>query len=252
MTWGYVELKNATKGGTASSPPPNICLNSTGCVSHTPIRTTKLKGLGRRIRLTRAGTFRTCHAAGRDMPDLAGPGKEESMSLGARDYCAVLSRFATVISLAASACLAATDATAQWYVGVDIGGNASRDIVVKSRSNDRPSICKEYINPRALSVADCTTPGRGAGDGWLAPFDPDAGFFGEAELGCHLSPRWRLAAVYARSPADFNQTVSSTDATGADFDKIRSSLSGSARARARSGRGTLRPPWPATRTWTRS
>ena len=174
------------------------------------------------------------------------------MSLGARDYCAVLSRFATVISLAASACLAATDATAQWYVGVDIGGNASRDIVVKSRSNDRPSICKEYINPRALSVADCTTPGRGAGDGWLAPFDPDAGFFGEAELGCHLSPRWRLAAVYARSPADFNQTVSSTDATGADFDKIRSSLSGSARARARSGRGTLRPPWPATRTWTRS
>ena len=94
----------------------------------------------------------------------------------------------------------------------------------KSRSKARPSICDEYINPRALSVAGCATPDRGEGDGWLAPFDPGTGFSGAAELGFRLSPQWRLAARYARTATDFNQTVSSTDATGADFDKISNEL----------------------------
>lgn len=127
-------------------------------------------------------------------------------------------------AVAVSACLAAGHATAEWYVGVGIGGNASRDVVVESRSNDRPSLCDEYINPRALAVASCSSPDRGAGDGWLAPFDPGAGFSGEAEFGFRLSPRWRLAAVHARSATDFDQTMSSTDATGADFDKISNEL----------------------------
>ena len=132
--------------------------------------------------------------------------------------------YGLIPAVAVSACLAAGHATAEWYVGVGLGGNVSRDVVVESRSNDRPSICDEYINSRALSVAGCTTPDRGAGDGWLAPFDPGAGFSGEAEFGFRLSPRWRLAAVYARGATDFDQTVSSTDATGADFDKISNEL----------------------------
>ena len=147
------------------------------------------------------------------------------MSPGARQYRAVLSRFAAVVSMGVAAGLPAAGATAQWYVGIGIGGNASRDVVMESRSNDRASICDEYINPRALSVAGCTTADRGAGDGWLARFDPGGGFSGEAELGVRLSPRWRLAAVYTRSGTDFDQTVSSTDATGADFDKIGNELS---------------------------
>ena len=132
---------------------------------------------------------------------------------------------AAMVLMAVAACLTAADAAAQWYVGVGIGGNASRDVIVESSSNDRASICDEYINPRALSVAGCTVPDRGAGDGWLAALDPGAGFSGEAELGLRLSPRWRLAAVYGRSGTDFDQTVSSTDATGADFDKISNELS---------------------------
>ncbi|MDE0190573.1 MAG: hypothetical protein OXQ90_04390 [Gammaproteobacteria bacterium] len=134
-------------------------------------------------------------------------------------------RFAVVASLAVSALLPAADADGRWYVGVGIGGNTSRDVVVESRSNDRASICDEYINPRALSLPGCTAADRGAGDGWLARFDPGAGFSGEAELGLRLSPRWRLATVYVRGATDFDQTVSSTDATGADFDKIGNELS---------------------------
>lgn len=123
------------------------------------------------------------------------------------------------------ACFAAGDAHAQWYAGAALGGNASRDVVVESRSNDRASTCDEYINPRALAVPGCTTRDRGAGDGWLAPFDPGTGFSAEAELGFAMSPRFRVAAVYARDATSFDQTVSSTDAAGADFDKISNELS---------------------------
>ena len=144
---------------------------------------------------------------------------------GYRDHRRGFSRLTRVASAAGLACLAATEATAQWYVEVGIGGNASGDVVVESRSNDRASICDEYINPRALAVPGCTAPDRGAGDGWRAPFDPGKGFSAQAELGFRLSPRWRLAAVYARDATDFDQTVSSTDASGADFDKIGNELS---------------------------
>ena len=168
-------------------------------MNRTPIRTTNLKVSAHRNRLTPDATF--------------------------RERRSVRWHFAAIVSIAVPACLPAADAAAQWYVGVGVGGNASRDVIVESRSNDRASVCDEYINPRALSVTGCTTPDRGAGDGWLAPFDPGAGFSGEAELGFRLSPRWRLAAAYARSATDFDQNVSSTDATGADFDKISNELS---------------------------
>lgn len=127
--------------------------------------------------------------------------------------------------LLSAACLATVEAAARWYVGVAVGGNASRDVVLESRSNDRASICDEYINPRALAVPGCTTPDRGAGDGWLAPFDPGTGFSTETEIGFRMSPRYRIAAVYAHNATDFDQTVSSTDAKGADFDKLGNELS---------------------------
>ena len=163
--------------------------------SNTSIRTTNFEGFERRNRLIPAETPR---AAPR--------------------------RLAAVISIV-TACFAAGDVYAEWYAEVALGGNASRDVIVESSSNDRASICDEYINPRALAVPGCTARNRGAGDGWLAPFDPGAGFSVEAELGFRMSPRFRLAAAYARDATNFDQTVSSTDATGADFDKISNELS---------------------------
>ncbi len=111
------------------------------------------------------------------------------------------------------------------YASVSLGGNGSGDVTMRSRSNDRASICDEYINPRALSVLGCTTPDRGAGDGWAAPFDGGRGFSAEAEIGYRFSPRFRVAAIYGYNTTDFHQTVSSTDASGVDFDKIGNELS---------------------------
>ena len=114
---------------------------------------------------------------------------------------------------------------AELYAGMAVGGNASPNVTVVSRGNDRASICDEYINPRALAIPSCTAPNRGAGDGWLAPFSGGNGFSAEAELGYRFSPRFRAAVVYAYNATRFDQTVSSTDASGADFDKINNELS---------------------------
>lgn len=141
-----------------------------------------------------------------------------------RDFTAVRRSLGAMVTVA-TACLPAVDVYAQWYAGVALGGNASRDVVMESRSNDRASVCDEYINPQALGVPGCTAPDRGTGDGWRAPFDRGAGFSAEAELGFRLSPRFRVAAVYGHHATEFDQTVSSTDAAGADFDKISNELS---------------------------
>ena len=110
------------------------------------------------------------------------------------------------------------------YVGLGLGGNGSQAVTFATRGDDRPSVCDEYINPRALAVPGCNAPDRGAGDGWRAPFDAGAGFSAEAELGVRWSRRFRAAVVYAYRSTAFDQTVSSTDATGADFDKISNEL----------------------------
>lgn len=110
------------------------------------------------------------------------------------------------------------------YMGLGLGGNGSPAVTVASRSDDRASVCDEYINPRALAVPGCTAPDRGAGDGWRAPFDAGRGFSAEAELGAQWSARFRAAVIYAYRSTAFDQTVSSTDATGADFDKISDEL----------------------------
>lgn len=93
-----------------------------------------------------------------------------------------------------------------------------------SRSDDRSSVCDEFINPRAPGVAGCADPGRGAGDGWRAPFDGASGFSGGIEIGYRLSDRFRVALAYAERSVAFDQTVASTDASGVDFEKLSNEL----------------------------
>ena len=110
------------------------------------------------------------------------------------------------------------------YVRVSLGGNASESVTIESRSDDRASICDEYINPMSVAIPECTTPDRGVGDGWLAPFSSGHGFSGEVEIGHEFARNFSLAVAYSNNATRFNQTVSSTDATGVDFDKISNEL----------------------------
>ena len=109
-------------------------------------------------------------------------------------------------------------------VVVDVGRGSVGDYVVASRSNDRSSICDEYINPNALRVPGCTTPDRGAGDGWSAPFSDGRGLLAGVGVEVDIGGPWRLAVDYSRAQAVFDQTVASTDAQGVDFEKLSNEL----------------------------
>lgn len=133
-------------------------------------------------------------------------------------------RIALLTGLLVTLSTCAIQANAQFYYGVSLGLNQSADVTVKSRSNDRSSVCDEYINPRALDVPGCTSSGRGSGDGWQANFDSARGLSGELELGYRLLEKTRISGVYSYEITDFDQTVSSSDASGVDFDKISNEL----------------------------
>lgn len=131
-----------------------------------------------------------------------------------------------LFSFAAAASLAvAGSAQAQVYLGLSLGSDSSPGVTLSSRSDDRSSVCDEFINPRALAVPGCTSPNRGAGDGWKAPFDGGRGFVGQVELGYRAGNRFRVALSYAQRSIGFDQTVASTDAAGADFEKLSNELS---------------------------
>ena len=125
--------------------------------------------------------------------------------------------------LAAVAAAHALPAAAQSIV-VDVGRAGVGDYVVTSRSNDRSSVCDEYINPNALHVPGCTTPDRGVGDGWSAPFSDGSGLLAGVGVEFDVGGPWRLAFDYSRVEAVFDQTVASTNAQGVDFEKLSNEL----------------------------
>ena len=125
--------------------------------------------------------------------------------------------------LAATATASAVPLGAQSIV-VNAGQGGIGDYVVVSRSNDRSSVCDEYINPSALGVPGCATLDRGAGDGWSAPFSGGRGLLAGAGVEFGIGGPLSLAIDYSRVEAAFDQTVASTNAQGVDFEKLSSEL----------------------------
>ena len=127
------------------------------------------------------------------------------------------------VLLAAAATAGAVPAGAQSII-VNAGQGGIGDYVVVSRSNDRSSVCDEYINPGALGVPACTTLDRGVGDGWSAPFSGARGLLAGAGVEFDIGGPLSLAIDYSRGEAVFDQTVASTNAQGVDFEKLSSEL----------------------------
>ena len=127
------------------------------------------------------------------------------------------------VFLAAVATASAFPVGAQSIV-VDLGRGKISDYVVASRSNDRSSVCDEYINPNALRVPGCTAPDRGVGDGWSAPFSDGRGLLAGVGVEFDLAWPWTFTVDYSRVQAVFDQTVASTNAHGVDFEKLSNEL----------------------------
>ena len=85
-----------------------------------------------------------------------------------------------------------------FYISSDIGLNAASGIDTTGRSNDRASVCDEYINPmyaqversgevdsqgNAYSTYNCTGENRGATGDWKSEFDGATGILAGAAVG---------------------------------------------------------------------
>ena len=113
------------------------------------------------------------------------------------------------------------------YLSGDFGINFGASLDSHGVSNDRASICDEYINPQYASVTDdgqgksCTAPGRGLGDGWENGFSSDEGPLFALALGYRLqdSPL-RTEIEYSYRDTGYDETAPIPSAVGVNQDKI--------------------------------
>ena len=73
-------------------------------------------------------------------------------------------------------------------------------------SNDRASICDEFINPLYASVVPgCTDAARGVGDSWSVPFDGAGGVAMSAVMGYRLHGMVRAEVEYVMRSSNYSQ-----------------------------------------------
>ena len=116
---------------------------------------------------------------------------------------------ACVLALA-GAVLLAGEAWAQpasgYYLSQEIGLNVAPPVELFGNTNDRPSRCDEFINPRFAEVAGCTDPDRGLGAGWKTDYDRAAGMLAGVSAGYRFGGRLRVEAEWFHRESEYDQT----------------------------------------------
>lgn len=130
---------------------------------------------------------------------------------------------ACVLALAGAAVIAG-EVRAQpapgFYLSQEIGLNAAPPMELLGNTNDRPSRCDEFINPRFAEVAGCTDPDRGLGAGWKTGYDRAAGMLAGGSAGYRFGGRLRVEAEWFHRESEYDQTSPVATATGDTFDKL--------------------------------
>ena len=131
-----------------------------------------------------------------------------------------------------------------FYISGDLGVNIASGIDITGFSNDRSSVCDEFINPNFDTVNNtpgyeghnCTGPNRGAGDAWKNQFDGATGILAGGAIGYSFSGHiqnknsplggLRVELEYFYRQTNYDQTVDTpgTTATGVDQEKLQGEL----------------------------
>ena len=130
-----------------------------------------------------------------------------------------------------------------FYLSGDLGMNAASGIDTTGYSNDRASVCDEYINPAFATVnqtlgyteADdfnCTGPNRGATGDWQNNFDSATGILAGAAVGYSFAGQnpnsplsgFRVELEYFYRQSKYNQTSDIDSASGESGDKLDEEL----------------------------
>ena len=123
-------------------------------------------------------------------------------------------------------CSMATPSLAQqrFYVGGELGVLRSPGLTMVGDSNDRASICDEFINPSYASVPGCTDSARGVGDSWSVPFGGALGTVAGAVIGYRLHPMARVEGEYVMRTSNFSENAPIRAAAGVNADKLSDEL----------------------------
>ena len=127
-------------------------------------------------------------------------------------------------------------AQAQFYVSSDWGGHVASSLSITGTSNDRASVCDEFINPMYATIEavsgygsyNCTGPGRGSTGDWFNDFDGAAGLLAGAAVGYSFHERYpdnvlgrlRLEFEHFYRNSGYDQTADVNSASGESSDKL--------------------------------
>ena len=112
----------------------------------------------------------------------------------------------------------------RFYVGAELGVLSSPAVTMAGDSNDRASICDEFINPLYASVPGCTDAARGVGDSWSVPFDGARGVAASAVMGYQLHGMVRAEVEYVLRSSDYSQRSGVLAAEGVNAEKLSDEL----------------------------
>ena len=110
------------------------------------------------------------------------------------------------------------------YSRINVGVSFNPGLTMTGYSNDRASICDEYINPLFASVTGCTDARTGVGDGYSVNYDSALGRAGSVGLGIRINSRIALEIEYYFANASYNQTTYIGSAEGANLTKLENEL----------------------------
>lgn len=122
------------------------------------------------------------------------------------------------------------------YLSSELGANFAPSVDTTGSSNDRASVCDEFINPMFATVTqtpgyedyNCTGPNRGVTGDWKNRFDSAEGILAGAALGYSLRDkypesllgRFRLELEYFYRNSEYDQTSDVPGAAGESGDKL--------------------------------
>ena len=127
-----------------------------------------------------------------------------------------------------------------FYIGGEVGGNFAPGVDTTGFSNDRASVCDEFINPQYETVTqhpgyenyNCTGHNRGATGDWKNKFDGAAGVLAGAAVGYSFSGKYsnrplggfRVEMEYLYRQSKYDQTSDVPSASGESGDKLAQEL----------------------------
>ena len=133
------------------------------------------------------------------------------------------------------------------YLSGEVGVNSASGLETTGTSNDRASVCDEYINPRygevetsdgldsggkPYSTYNCTGSNRGSGSRWQNKFDGATGILAGAAVGYsfvghYQNSPWggfRVEVEYSYRQSNYDQTSDIRTESGESRDKLRDEI----------------------------